>query len=218
MRTLLFLILLMPFSAYAASGCGDAQLLTVLEQQVSTAQDGKPVEIKLTNHNEIGDFEVLDIKYGQQNGKIQVHIINDGQPQVISGLFSVLMQVPVLKNAGYKGQLIQEQDVQLLQVPERALRYNSIRDQQFLVGKELKNNYPANKPLYNKDLRTAQIIKKGAMVTMHFAKRNLHIETKGTALEDGGLGEHIRVKNVNSGKVVQAKIATAGAVVIDGGQ
>lgn len=219
MRMLFFLFLLIiPIAAHAASGHGIEQLTDMLTKQVSNAQNGNAVQIKLNNHHNIGDFELLDITYGQQKGKMQVHITNDGHPQVLSGMFSVLVKVPVLKTAGHKGQVIKEQDIQLLQVPERTLKYNSITDHKSLVGKELKNNYPANKQLFSKDLRNAQIIKKGAVVAMHFAKRNLHIETKGTALEDGGLGDHIRVKNVSSGKVVQATIVNAGAVVIDGGQ
>jgi len=68
-------------------------------------------------------------------------------------------------------------------------------------------------PLQHKNIISPALIKKGDMLAMQFCKHNLRIETKGVALENGASGNTIKVKNINSGKIIHAKVLDAGMVL-----
>ena len=46
---------------------------------------------------------------------------------------------------------------------------------------------------------------------------SMSLQTVGQALTDGGLGERIRVKNIDSGKIVFGEVTAVGTVRITGG-
>ncbi|MEE2657229.1 MAG: flagellar basal body P-ring formation chaperone FlgA [Candidatus Latescibacterota bacterium] len=60
------------------------------------------------------------------------------------------------------------------------------------------------------------IVHRGDAVAMLVRSQNMVLTTEGVALQDGGIGEKIRVRNADSGKVVYGEIADAGTVQIGG--
>jgi flagellar basal body P-ring formation protein FlgA len=56
------------------------------------------------------------------------------------------------------------------------------------------------------------VVRQGAEVTLVIQTRNLEISTPGIALQDGGAGERIRVRNPESGKMVYGDVVDARTV------
>jgi flagella basal body P-ring formation protein FlgA len=72
----------------------------------------------------------------------------------------------------------------------------------------------AQKPILFSDVISPLLIKKNDKVNIHYHKNGISIETIGIALEDAGAGDMVKVKNIDSNKVVVAKVKSAGVVEV----
>ncbi len=60
------------------------------------------------------------------------------------------------------------------------------------------------------------VVHRGDQIVMLVRSANMTLQTTGEAMQDGGVGEHIRVRNDQSGKVVRGEILEPGLVQIQG--
>lgn len=60
----------------------------------------------------------------------------------------------------------------------------------------------------------SSIIHKGEIVTVKFIRNNLSIETKGSALQNGKAGDVIKIRNLNTNKILLGKVLEDGSLVI----
>lgn len=72
----------------------------------------------------------------------------------------------------------------------------------------------AGSPISEDDLEQAVIVKRGSGVRLIAKVSGLGIEVQGIAMQHGGVGDVIRVKNLSSKKIVSAKVVAAGRVEI----
>ncbi|MEW6749570.1 MAG: flagellar basal body P-ring formation chaperone FlgA [Candidatus Latescibacterota bacterium] len=63
-------------------------------------------------------------------------------------------------------------------------------------------------------LEAVPVVRRGAAVQLVVQTARLQVSSLGEALEDGGVGERIRVRNVDSGRVVRGVVAEAGTVCV----
>ena len=61
-------------------------------------------------------------------------------------------------------------------------------------------------------MRAPVVVAKGATVTMSYRMPTMALTVAGRALEDGAMGETIRVLNIQSNRVIEAAVASAGLV------
>jgi flagella basal body P-ring formation protein FlgA len=59
------------------------------------------------------------------------------------------------------------------------------------------------------------MVRRGKMVLLIGESKRLLIKTQGKALENGRLGDVIKVKNITSGKVVHATVTGENTVKVD---
>jgi hypothetical protein len=64
----------------------------------------------------------------------------------------------------------------------------------------------------------APVIRRGETVTLVYVAPGLQLTTRAKALNDGGLGDPIRLVNLQSNKTVDAVVTGAGAASANGGQ
>ena len=62
------------------------------------------------------------------------------------------------------------------------------------------------------DLRPAKLIGKGDIVTLTYVLNSLELVVSLESLEDGRLGDKIRLKNTESGEVIKGKVTGKGSV------
>ena len=63
-------------------------------------------------------------------------------------------------------------------------------------------------------LEQAAAVRKGDQVVINARSGTLSVRMPGEALSDGGLSEQIRVKNLNSKRVIKARITGPGQVEV----
>jgi flagella basal body P-ring formation protein FlgA len=122
--------------------------------------------------------------------------------------------VPVLRDTVGLGEIIDADDLDVVELPFGRVPRNAITDAQNLIGMTPKRLLRPGLPIRETDVVPPMIVKKNTVVMMNFDSAGLHLTAKGKALENGALGEVIRVENLQSGIAVQGVVQADGHVAV----
>lgn len=134
----------------------------------------------------------------------------------VSGTYEELVEVPMLKRSLSKGQPIGEENIIHKLMSQNRLRADTVTDEQQLLGQTPRRAISQNRPIRKMELTAVSVVEKGSMVTMRYNTPYMTITTVGQALQPGGEGEVIRVKNSESNITVSATVLTGGEVLVGG--
>lgn len=135
--------------------------------------------------------------------------INSEKKQNLSfiGKVKVFTQVPVAAQDLRAGQIITADDILTKRMAQetgsRAAEQIKAED---LIGKEVKRLIRSGQTIQANDVRTQVMVAKGKIVTLTFTKGGIMLSAQGKALENGGLGDTVRVMNLQSKSVVQGTV------------
>jgi flagella basal body P-ring formation protein FlgA len=132
----------------------------------------------------------------------------------ITGRVHSLLQIPAVNRRIKRGDIVREDDIKWISVRKRRMRRNYIRNEEEIIGMATKRYIEAETPLSAGHFQRPQLVKKGALVTISLVSRTMSLKTQGRAIETGGLGDVVRVKNSKSKKIIEAKVIGAGSVRI----
>ncbi len=71
-----------------------------------------------------------------------------------------------------------------------------------------------NQPFYLSSLEALPVIAKGERCVLRFSGKYIALEVPATALQDGGIGESVLVRNLQSKKTVMGRVLSPGVVVV----
>lgn len=125
-----------------------------------------------------------------------------------------MAEVPVLRRAAARGDIISADDIDWLLLPVDKLNHAFITDADDLVGMAARRTVRPGRPVRARDIRRPVMVKKGALVTMTLTSPSIIIIATGRAEEAGGEGDLIRVRNIQSRNVVQGLITGPTDVII----
>ncbi|MDR1482564.1 MAG: flagellar basal body P-ring formation chaperone FlgA [Synergistaceae bacterium] len=83
-----------------------------------------------------------------------------------------------------------------------------------IAGAELRQSIGVGRPITAGDVNRPDLVKPGSSVTLMARVNGLGIEAHGIAMQRGGIGDVIKVKNLSSKKILSGKIIDAGLVLI----
>ncbi|WP_338453462.1 flagellar basal body P-ring formation chaperone FlgA [Candidatus Bealeia paramacronuclearis] len=135
----------------------------------------------------------------------------------IKGKIEDVLMMPVANRVIKPGEIIAEEDLDLKEIPESALKNYMVTDAKDLIGFT-----PKGRPLVPEQfIKTSQIgknkdVHKGELVTLQYKSGSLSISGKGKALEDGSLGDMVRVMNPQSKREVQGIVTGTNEVSLGG--
>ena len=118
---------------------------------------------------------------------------------------SVVVTAPVLvaKQALSRGQPLTSDDFVLEERDVSRSVSGYISDPRVVVGQKLKVSLLAGRALTPAMLTSQAAIRRGQSVTLVANGGGIGVSMAGKALTDGGIGQRIRVENLNSGRVVE---------------
>ncbi|PWY57435.1 flagella basal body P-ring formation protein FlgA [Legionella qingyii] len=122
---------------------------------------------------------------------------------------TVLKTIYVAKRALIKGSRLTQDDIYQTEMDVQRLNKGYFTEKDLLVGQICKQNISPNSPLNPHNIEAAKLINKGEHVSIVVNDNNLTVSMDGVALEDGTLGETIKVRNLSSKKVIEAQITDA---------
>ena len=128
---------------------------------------------------------------------------------------SVYKNVLVASRQLQKGTVLTEADMKLKQIDLAKLHYGFFDELKNGIGKKLKRRVLAEAVLTPAMLKNPQLIRRGQKITIMAQSGLMTVRMKGKALDNGAVGERIKVLNVKSRKKMEGVITSSGEVKID---
>jgi len=121
------------------------------------------------------------------------------------------VQLPVPRVTIYPGQLINAG-----MLVDRAFRLNGAKSvtmsKDDLIGKVARQTLLPGRPINNDAVRAPHTITQGQAATVVFQSGALMITATAVALQNGGTGDVVSVRNVDSGRIIKGTVGADGAV------
>jgi flagella basal body P-ring formation protein FlgA len=150
-------------------------------------------------HNKrfIGNFSLL----------IDFRVNGDSKKKIIlSGRISVTREVVKAVRNIDRGDIITAQDITLASEQIKYFRKNITTNTKDIIGKRATRRIQADQTIHNGMFEIAPAVEKGDRVVIKAENDDLLITASGEALEEGGVGDQIRVMNVSSGREIVATV------------
>jgi flagella basal body P-ring formation protein FlgA len=124
--------------------------------------------------------------------------------------------MPVASRPLVKGATVTANDVQLMKVNGTSVGRDSIENLGDIVGRNLTKDIGQGEMFKANAVVVPAVITAGSRVTVVFRQSLLEVTASGIALENGGMGQDIRVRNESSKKVIVGKVSDPGLVTVGG--
>ena len=108
---------------------------------------------------------------------------------------------------GYDDVAMRERDISMI-----TQSYLTSLDQ--ALGQKLTRPMVADQVITLVHLEQAEVVRKGDQVVISASSGGLTVKMPGEALSNGGMSEQIRVKNLNSNRVIKARVTAPGQVEV----
>lgn len=122
----------------------------------------------------------------------------------------VYQDVVVATRTIARGTLLTKTDLQLEKRPSSELRGAVFERVDPLIRMRTRSQIQAGKPLRAQQIKPQVLIARGEIVTLSTVTSQLSVRTRVEALEDGGLGDRVKLRNRVSGRVVEATVKGRG--------
>lgn len=122
------------------------------------------------------------------------------------------IQVPVPTRRISAGEVIAAGDLTLIPMRSDQVSGRTLTSAQSMVGMEVKRLLSPGRPVQASSISQPVIIQRNKPVTVEFRQGPLLVTARGRALADAGLGDLIRVQNLDSNRTVTATVTGPGTV------
>lgn len=179
----------------------------------------------LLHYNEPVTMDVQDVTVDEQQQRFRATLFFATEAQLnkpsrslgtleLSGRYDEIFSIPVVQSRIGSGDIIKQEDITWQKLPGNRLRHDTIRDAQKLIGSTPVRGLSPMRPVRETEVKTPPLVLRQSLVQMQYQTRNLSIQALGTAMQDGAMGEKIKVRNDDSGTLVDAVVVDKGKVRI----
>lgn len=132
----------------------------------------------------------------------------------ITGRAYSMIDVPVLTRRISPGDTITAADVTWISMPSDRVGLGVITELADLTGKTPRRPIKAQQPVRSGDLIQAIAITKGSLITVALEGSNMSLTIQGKALQNGAVGDTIRVVNTQSNRTLDAVVVSSSRVTV----
>lgn len=141
-------------------------------------------------------------------------ITEQGTVQRISGLAVLTLPVPVTRRRLLPGDIVAEEDVEMIELPWQRVSTFAVLKREDLVGKQVRRMISQGRPVQLQSVIPPIIIERGEEVKIELRHGALRLVTTGKAIGDAYLGQEVRVVNTASNKIITAVASGDGLVEV----
>lgn len=165
---------------------------------------------------------VKDLVYDPRMNRFQAVVESPaGAPNSVrfkvAGSVYASARIPVLAHPMGRGEVITEADIQWVDVREEVIRRDVVTNARMLVGQEPRYQLRAGAPVRTNEVQKPVVVAKNSAVTIVLRSKFMTLTAQGRAIEEGSVGDVIRVTNVQSKQTVDARIEGPGQVSVTPG-
>ena len=194
----------------------------------------------LETHSELEQYKKIDIQLGKidprlkvsqceqplelslapgsnTNGKTTVNVrcsVNKTWALYLTAVINKFATVYQTASPLAKGHIISKHDIQPVEYNLRKLSRGYYTDKKSLIGLETKRRLDKFKVIQPGQVKPPLMVKQGEHVALIAANKQFSVRMSGTALMNGALGDHIRVKNLSSKRIIEGKVTRNGEVTV----
>jgi flagella basal body P-ring formation protein FlgA len=183
---------------------------------VEVTFDNRALEVNLPA-DRAPNFMLNNFDYEPVNRRFRAELIADGFAGPISmpvnGRVTIMRSVPVLSRRLEAGTEVSAADIDWLGVPDDRLA-GVATDAEQLIGHQLHGDAEAGQPIHARDVLPLHLVTRGALVTMQIETPMMLVTAQGRALQDGKLGDTVRVSNTQSNRTIEGTVIAQGLVRI----
>lgn len=122
------------------------------------------------------------------------------------------MEVPVANRPLAKGSLIGSDDLMMARLNVTQIPRDAAYEPKSIIGLETKSSLGYGEVFRKRKLEIPPVVATGSRLTLRYKSAALEATASGVAMEDGIVGQRIRVRNEGSGKVIVGEVIEAGLV------
>ncbi|MFY8105362.1 MAG: flagellar basal body P-ring formation chaperone FlgA [Elstera sp.] len=139
-----------------------------------------------------------------------------GETRRVAGRVIAMADVPVMTRAVGTGEVIQAGDVSIQRLRADQAGRSYVVDPDRIIGKTARRTLLAGQPVRPGDLNSTMMVQKNAPITVNVVSGPMALAMQGKALDDGALGDMVRVLNIRSNKVLSGIVSAPGTVTVQG--
>lgn len=158
--------------------------------------------------------QIDQLDYDDRSGRFSAIVVADTTRLPVAGRAIALVEVPVLNRRFAAGEIIRKGDLDWTVMRGEQAGRQAIADAERLIGQEVRRVVPAGQTLRASDLRTPLAVMKNAVVTMMLQTPRMQLTSKGKAMEDGSVGDTIRIMNTQSKTVIEGVVTSMNTVQV----
>ena len=151
---------------------------------------------------------------GNWSGKIIVSVGAEKVLEIpVSARFSIYRKLPVAAENLISGTVLKSSLIKYRKI-DVTKYHNLITTPSILSGGKLLRNMKEGEPFVKYSIKPKTVVKRRRRVTIVVKMGNIRAKAYGIAMQNGALGEMIKVKNVRSGKIVKGIVTATGEVTV----
>lgn len=131
-----------------------------------------------------------------------------------TAIINIYKDVIVLSQPIKRGEFFTKNILQIQKKEVSTLRSGFFTDTKNILNKQASRNLNLGAVITRPNVKEPKLVKRGEKVTINISSPNLDISVTGVALMDGIKNQNIRIKNINSKQIVQARVVEQGKVVV----
>ncbi len=194
---------------------------TSRQTQLDIRITGTRGSLYLPPESDFNRIQIESLEIDDRSGRFSATLVApyDTNAQLrtdISGIAEPVTQVPVLAHALGRGETVSRTMIDWITISDRRINRTMILAMDQLIGMETVRPLKAGQPLRISDVRQPLMVEKGTLVTMVVEQGALSLSATGKAMQDGSLGETIRLMNTSTSRMIEAKVTGAGLVTAIG--
>lgn len=205
------------------------QPIVMNKLQAQNSDDDTSYEITFDNRNfslalpaeHAPDFKLINFSYDKHTRRFRSEIIAKVETgalrQPLSGRVIISKRIPVLSRRLGVNSIIGKNDLRLEWVEETKINKSTLLSISNIINKELRQERGIGSVLHSRDITAPRLVLRGKMVTMKIQTPVMLITAQGRALQDGTKGDVVRIKNLQSNRVVEAIVESDGVVNVQTG-
>lgn len=159
-------------------------------------------------------LSIENLKYDMTKGEFTATAMADDVKKELRGRIFQINQIPVLKTALRSGDVISASDIDYIDMRSNIITNSMIIDAKKLIGQTPRRGVAALRPLTLTDVQLPIIVKKGDSVTMALKSNSISLTAQGKALDNGAVGDNIRVMNISSKQTIDATVTGEQTVTV----
>lgn len=150
---------------------------------------------------------VLSAHLSERKNQFTVVLKTPYESFTMNGFIEKSVPIPVLKTTMNRGDIVLEENVELIQMPVKELGRNLIIEAKEIIGHKLSSGRILPfQPIYSHQLVPLSHIQTDEQITLQGSSQGKELSAQGLALEEGHIYDVIRVKVADKEKVVFAQI------------